>query len=415
MHIIVLGAGLIGVSTAHQLLVDGHRVTVVDQAAESAAGTSFANGGLVCPGHATAWASPHRLRVLLRSIYRRNQPVRFKPRPDPALAAWGLSFLRQCTSARAAINTANKSRLCRYSQDVLHQVVDSTGIDYDGYRKGILYLHRTVESLERATQDAKPLIEAGQRLDVLDQDQVLRIEPALAYGNEAIAGAVYAPTDETGDACRFTRGLANWCANQGAEFRFDTRIVRLRRALSRIDAVETDRGPISGDAYVLALGVHTPGVARQVGLNRLPIYPAKGYSMTLPLREPARAPMLGGIDEHSLLVWARLGDRLRITSKVEIGGFDTGHRPRDFAHMLSLTEARFPGAADLSAPNYWAGLRPLTPEGTPRLGPTPIPNLYLNAGHGHLGWTMASGSGRIVADMISGQTPAISLDGMLYA
>ncbi len=414
MHVIILGAGVIGVSTAHQLLADGHRVTVVDEAVQPAEGTSFANGGLVCPGHATAWASPHRLRVFLRSLYRRNQPVRFKPKPDPALAAWGLKFLRQCTTARAAINTANKSRLCRYSQAVLHQVVDSTGVEYGGKRNGILYLHRTVASLERAAEDAKQLIDAGQRLDVLDRDQVLRIEPALAYGSGTIAGAVYAPTDETGDACRFTRELANWCATQGVEFRFDTRIVRLVQGRGRIEAIETDRGPISGDAYVLALGVHTPGFARQVGLNRLPIYPAKGYSMTLPLREPARAPMLGGIDEHSLLVWARLDDRLRITSKVEIGGFDTGHRPKDFARMLALTEARFPGAADLSAPNYWAGLRPLTPEGTPRLGPTPIPNLYLNAGHGHLGWTMASGSGRVVADVISGRPPAISLDGMRY-
>jgi D-amino-acid dehydrogenase len=414
MHIVVLGAGLIGISTAYHLLRDGHRVTVVDQAEQAAAGTSFANGGLICPGHAYAWGSPRRLRTLLHSLYRPDQPVRLRLRADPAMAAWGLQFLAQCTHVRAAINTGNKSRLCRYSQEILQEVVDETGIDFHGNRGGLLYLHRTPDSLHRAAVEAELLIAAGQQLEIIDREEVLRIEPALAHGREPIEGAVYAPTDETGDACRFTRKLADWCAAKGAEMRFATRALRLCRERDRITRVETDGGDLKADAYVLALGVHTPQLARPVGL-RVPIYPVKGYSITASILDPDRAPGLGGIDEHSLLVWSRLGDQLRITSRADIGVFDTRHRPKDFERMQRLTESLFPGAADFRGAGYWAGLRPMTPEGTPRLGPTPLGNLHLNAGHGHLGWTMACGSGKIVADLLAGRKAAIALDGLRYA
>jgi D-amino-acid dehydrogenase len=411
MRVLIMGAGVAGVTAAWRLLEDGHEVTVVERHPAAAAETSFANAGLVAPGHAFAWASPKAAKTLLKSLLLKDQPLRFRLSREPAFWRWSLRFLAQCTSARARRNTQIKHRLCRYSQAALQAVADATGIDYDGARRGILYLHRSQATLDRGAANMQILRDAGQQLEVVDRERAAAIDPALAASKEKIAGAIYSPGDESGDACKFTRALAELCIERGAVFHYGTTFRALAAAGDRIERVVSDRGELSADLYLLACGSYSPLLARTVG-EEVPVYPIKGYSLTVPVDGANNPPTIGGVDEDNLCAYVRLGDRVRSTAVAEFAGYDTSHRPEDFQSMLRALADLFPSGADYGRPQYWACLRPMTPEGTPILGRGRYANLHYNTGHGHMGWTMACGTARICADLIAGRQPEIPLEGL---
>jgi D-amino-acid dehydrogenase len=410
MRAVVLGAGVVGVTAAWQLLEDGHEVTVIDRQPEAARETSFANAGHVAVGHALAWANPRAPGILVRSLLGSDLPLRFRFHADPAFWRWSLAFLRQCTEAQARRNTLIKHRLCQYAQQGLQQLVADTGVEYDGSRVGILYLYRRQETLERGVANLRILADAGQELEVVDRERAAAIDPALAPTKERIAGAIYCAGDESGDAAKFSRELAACCAARGARFLYDTTIEGIDAIGDTVTRVRTGRGDVTGDVYVLALGSYSPLLA---GLGeRLQVCPVKGYSVTLPIDGANNPPTVGAIDEDTLCAYVRLGDRLRATSIAEFAGYDTSHRPADFAPILRSVRELLPNAADYSRPQYWACLRPMTPAGTPILGRGRYHNLFYNTGHGHLGWTMACGTARITADLIGGRKPELPLDGL---
>ncbi|UCH76196.1 MAG: D-amino acid dehydrogenase [Rhodospirillales bacterium] len=411
MKVLVLGAGVAGVSAAWSLLRDGHQVEVVERQPQAALETSYANAGLIAPGHAFAWASPKAPRTLLRSLWRDDQALRLRLTADPRMWAWALRFLRQCTASRARINTLRKHALCLYSQRLFHELIAETGIDYDGRTGGLVYLYRTPESLARGVANMKILAEHGQQQEVVDPDRLAEIDPALAAARGRIAGAIYCPTDESGDARLFTAGLASLCEARGAVFHFACAVRAIVGAGDRIERVITDRGDMTADLYVLSLGCYSAQQVRPLGVA-LPIYPVKGYSVTVPLGAAGAAPAIGGVDEDHLVAYCPMGDRLRVTATAEFAGYSTSHRPADFRGMLRAIRELFPQGGDFARPDYWAGLRPMTPEGTPILGFGKHRNLCYNTGHGHMGWTMASGTAAIVADLVAGRSPELALDGM---
>lgn len=411
MKVIVMGSGVVGVTTAYCLLKDGHEVTVVERHDGAADETSFANAGLVAPGHAYTWASPKAPKILLKSLWRNDQALRFRLRLDPALWSWSLKFLGNCRSDRVAVNTARKVRLSLYSQDMLHQVVEDTGVAFDGAKGGLLYLYRSPAAFDAGVAKMRILTDNGLPLEVVDRDRAAAIDPALSATKDRIVGGIYAPSDESGDARLFTRNLADWCAERGVRFLYGTTIRGVETAAGEVTGLVTDKGTLTADAYVLAMGCQSAALAKPLGLS-LPIYPIKGYSVTVPVAGRNNTPRIGGVDEENLVAYAPMGDRLRITATADFAGYDKRHSPADFQTMLAAARDLFPDAADYSRPSYWAGLRPMTPEGTPIFGRGRQRNLFLNTGHGHMGWTMSCGSARITADLIAGRTPAIPLDGM---
>jgi D-amino-acid dehydrogenase len=411
MRVLVLGAGIAGVTTAYELARAGHEVTVVDREAEPAAFTSYANAGLFAPGHSYAWSSPAAPGILLKSLWRNDQALRFRPNLDPAFWSWMWQFWTQCTAERAARNTTRKVRLCTYSQSVFHETVEATGVEYDGRKGGILYFYRDPKMFAAAAAKSKILSDNGCQIEELDRDGVVAVDPALAGVRDQIAGALYARSDESGDCRMFARGLAAWLEGKGVSFKFGSSVTGFEVSGDRIEAVLTDQGRVTADAYVLCLGVYSPHVARQLGA-KLPIYPVKGYSVTLPVSADHKPPAIGGVDEESLVAYCPMGDRLRVTATAEFSGYGCDYRPRDFRHMMQVIRALFPDGADYERPDYWAGLRPMTPTGAPILGQGRHGNLWYNTGLGHMGWTMSHGAARITADLIAGRKPAIPLDGM---
>ena len=411
MRIAVLGAGLAGVTAAWYLQEDGHEVTVVDRQPDAALETSFANAGLISTGHAFAWASPRAVRIMLKSVFLRDQPLRFRLSADPAFWRWTLKFLRECTTERAHANTRIKHRLCRYAEQVLHDLIARTGIACDQERRGLLYVHRTQESLERGIVNMRIMEDGGHEIEVVDRDRAAAIDPALAPSKGKIAGGIYCPTDGSGDAHKFTQALAALCAERGVRFLFGTTVQRLEAAGERIERAVTDRGELAAEVYVLALGSYSPLLTRPLG-EQVPVYPIKGYSVTIPMNGANGAPTIGGIDEDNLCAYVRLGNRVRVTSVAEFAGYDTSYRPSDFRSMLSALRDLYPNAGDFSQPRYWACLRPMTPDGPPIVGRGRYRNLYYDTGHGHMGWTMSCGTARITADLIAGRAPEVPLDGL---
>ncbi len=411
MKVLVMGGGVIGVTTVWQLLKDGHEVTLVEQLGAAAEETSFANAGAIAPGHAYAWSSPKAPMTLLRSLWRNDQSLRFRFSLDPKLWHWSLQFLGQCTASRYRRNTQNKHRLCSYSKAVLHEVVAETGIDYDRCEGGILYIYRDPASFANRIREMEILTDLGEDLRPLEPDVVVSVEPALAAAREKIAGAIHAVGDETGDCHKFTQALAELCQARGATLKYNTAVTNIVTLGGRVEKVVTDDGDEVADAYVMAMGFASPRFSKPLGV-RLPIYPIKGYSVTLPISGRNNPPAINGVDENNLSAFTRMGDRLRVTATAEFAGYDKSHRPTDYTHMLSATRDLLPDAADYDNPTYWAGLRPMTPDNCPYIGRGRQDNLYYNTGHGHIGWTMSNGSARIVADMITGRDPAIDMTGL---
>jgi D-amino-acid dehydrogenase len=414
MKAVVLGAGIVGITTAYELNRDGHEVTVIDREALPASFTSYGNAGLFAPGHSYAWSSPAAPGILLKSLWRNDQALRFKPNLDPAFWSWMWRFWKECTAERAALNTTRKVRLCNYSLDVFHETVNRTGVAYDGRTGGLLYLYRSRQALEAAAAKSRILTDNGCRIETLDRDGVAAKDPALAPVRERLAGALYAPDDESGDCRLFARNMGNWLKQQGVAFRWNTVIKGFETDGDRVTSVVTDRGRETADVIVLCLGVYSPHLARMIG-HDLPIYPVKGYAITAPMAGRNNPPTIGGVDEETLVAYAPYGDRVRVTATAEFSGYGRSHRPEDFAAMLATMKALFPDGADWDKASYWAGLRPMTPEGTPILGPSRMKNLWFNTGQGHMGWTMSHGAARITADLIAGKSPQIALEGMVAA
>ncbi len=414
MKVAVLGAGVVGAATAYYLARDGHEVTLVDRRAKAALETSYGNAGLYSPSDAYAWASPDALRMAVKSLYRSDLGIKYKIRFDPQLWLWSVKFLAQCTHLAARRNTLRKLRLLSYSKDRLNEVVAETGIQYDGLRRGILYYFRSTEGLKAAEHHMSILRDNGIDLETVGRDRMLELEPVMRRAPE-VAGAIYSPNCQTGDSHRFANGLAEWCvANRGATLRYDTRIRRLVAEGDRVVRAETDTGTVEADAFVLAAGAESVFLARGIGI-RLPIYPVKGFSITAPMNRPGDGPHMGLVDEDRLVAMSPFGGRLRAASSAVFAGYDYTHRPQDFTAILETVRLLYGDAVDVARAEYWTGLRPMTPTSVPIMGPSRCRNLFLNVGHGHVGWSMSCGSGRFVADWVAGRKTEIDGEGYLAA
>jgi D-amino-acid dehydrogenase len=412
MKTLVLGGGVVGVTTAYFLSRAGHDVTLMEEKDALGLEATGGNAGIIAPGHSFAWASPRAPRMLWQSLRGAETAIRVRLTADPRLYGWGLRFLRECTSDRARRNTLIKLRLCQYSQAVMKDVVATERIEYHAISNGAIYLHRDPAELEAGIKKMALLAEHGQKQEILDANALARLEPAFEPVKSKIAGAIRDLGDSSGDSRVFSENLARVARDKyGLTVRLGTRVRALRAEGDRIDAVLTSEGTLTADNYVLALGVGAPVIARTAGIS-LPIYPAKGYSSTFPLKRGGLAPLISGVDEQWLVGWSRLGDRLRLTSTAEFAGYDWGWAPRDFNNILRLARDLFPDAADYDAGEYRACLRPMTPDGPPILGLGRHRNLFLNCGHGHMGWTMACGTARIVTDLMLGRMPELDLDGL---
>lgn len=405
MRVIVLGAGVIGVTTAYQLAKAGHEVTVVDRQQGPALETSFANAGEVSFGYCSPWAAPGIPMKALKWLFMEHAPLILRPKLDRPMLAWMVQMLRNCTAERYAINKGRMLRLAGYSRTSLAEVRAETGIAYDERLQGTLQLFRTQQQLDASGKDVKALAADGVPYKVLDRDGCIRVEPALKHVREKIVGGLLTPKDETGDCFKFTNALAAKAAALGVRFAYGTQIKGLDIENGRVHGVLTDRETVNADAVVVALGSYSPLLLKPLGIN-LPVYPVKGYSLTIPITDASRAPESTVMDETYKIAITRLGDRIRVGGMAEISGYtnDLGHaRRRTLDH--SVTDL-FPGG-DLRRASFWSGLRPMTPDGTPVIGPTKIAGLFLNTGHGTLGWTMSCGSARLISDLVSGRKPEI--------
>jgi D-amino-acid dehydrogenase len=406
MKVAVLGGGVIGVTSAYYLSLAGHEVSLVDRQRAPGLETSFATAGEISPGYASPWAAPDIPRKALKWLFMEHAPLILKPRFDCAMLSWLVALLGNCTARRYLENKARMVRLAEYSLDQLRDVRNSTGIAYDERMQGTLQLFRTDAQLDGIAKDIAVLARDGVPFQVLDRRGCIAAEPGLAHSSANIAGGLRLPADETGDCFKFTTALAEVARAQGTIFRFGETIERLVKGADGIEVALTDKGVVEADAFVVAMGSYSPALVRGLGL-RLPVYPVKGYSITVPIVDELRAPVSTLLDESYKIAITRLGDRIRVGGMAEVSGFNAElpeRRRRTLEHSL---QGLFPGAARLETATFWSGLRPMTPDSTPVVGSTDIPNLFLNTGHGTLGWTMACGSARVVSDMISGLPPQI--------
>ena len=413
MKVIVIGAGVVGVTTAYYLARSGHQVTVVEKESEAATLASAGNAGLIAPGHSFAWASPSAPKELLRSLTVEDTALRVNPFKAPGMAIWGLRFLRECNAERATKNTLVKLRLAQYSQRMLNQIAADERIDYDDIHEGILYLYRDPKRFAAGIEKMKLVQEHGQKQDVLDADGVVEAEPMLGPVKHKLAGAIYGVTDSSGDSVMFTRKRQAVCEGMGTKFVFGQGVAKLAAGSAKVKAAMLDGGDsLDAEVFVLSAGVHSPRIARSVGV-RLPIAPAKGYSATFPIKRNGGPQMrVGAVDEELLVAWCRIGDRLRMTSSAEFTGYETSYKEHDLRLIRKLAGDLLPDAAEYDSGTYRACNRPMTPDGPPILGPAGHDNFYINSGHGHMGFTMACGSSRIVADLIDGKKPEIPVAGL---
>jgi D-amino-acid dehydrogenase len=411
MNVIVLGAGLLGVTSAYFLRQQGFEVTVVDRQASPAAETSFANGGQISVSHAEPWANPSAPLKVLKWLGKEDAPLLFRIRADMRQWLWGLQFLRECTPARTRHNIQQIVRLGTYSRDVLQQLRRDIGITYDERTQGILHFYTSQKEFDGAEAPAAQMRALGCDRRVISADEAVKIEPALRHIRPQLAGATYTAEDESGDANRFARELVHRCEEDGVQFLMSHTVTALREAGGRIDHVEaTDiEGRfqcLRADAYVLAMGSLSPLYAKPLGIS-LPIYPAKGYSVTMPVKDEKAAHQVSLTDDEYKLVFSRLGNRLRIAGTAELNGYDRDLNRVRCGAIVQRVEELFPGAGDARQAQFWTGLRPATPSNVPLIGRSKLPNLYLNTGHGTLGWTHSCGSGKSIARIVRGLQPEV--------
>ncbi|MFG1302000.1 D-amino acid dehydrogenase [Xanthobacter sp. V3C-3] len=415
MRILVLGSGVVGTASAYYLSKAGHEVTVIDRQPAAGMETSFANAGQVSPGYSAPWAGPGIPVKAVKWLLMHHRPLVVWPSLDSRLYFWLARMLANCTEEAYRRNKARMVRLAEYSRDALDALRTETGITYDERTLGTLQLFRTQKQLDHVHADTEVLDQYKVRYELLDPAGCIRAEPALARVRSKFVGGLRLPGDETGDAHLFTQRLAAICAGMGVTFRHGVSVESLRHEGGRVTGVALAGGEVlEADVYVAAMGSYTPALVAPLGI-RLPVYPVKGYSLTLPIVDPDAAPRSTVMDETYKVAITRLGERIRVGGTAELAGFDlTLRAPRRETLAHSVGDL-FPAGGDLSQATFWTGLRPMTPDGTPIVGPTRFANLYTNTGHGTLGWTMACGSGRVLADIIGGRTPEIDSEDLSLA
>ena len=411
MKVLVLGAGVIGTATAYYLHKAGHEVVVVDRQPDVACETSFANAGGVCPGFAGPWAAPGMPIKILRWLLARHAPLSVRPQLDPRQWRWLAAFVKNCTAENFARNKMRMQRIAHYSKACLVALREETGIRYDHGTGGVLQIFRTDKELEAAQGAAKLLQSFDVTHRIVSPREIIEIEPALDCATIKLKGGLHLPDDETGDCHLFTTRLADILKSQGVVFQFNTSVQAFMTDGAAVTGVVTSRGKLIADRYVVALANDAPLLLRPLGID-IPVYPVKGYSITLENVQADWSPRSSVMDEHSKVMMTRLGDRVRAAGMAEIAGYGCAVNMRKAETVLDVTRALFPQAGNYARASYWAGLRPMTPDGPPYLGGTPLQNLLLNVGQGSNGWTQACGCGRIVADIVSSRTPEINLDGL---
>jgi D-amino-acid dehydrogenase len=411
MKILVLGAGVIGVTSAWYLAKSGHEVTVIDRQPAAGMETSFANGGQISVSHAEPWANPGAPLKILKWLGREDAPLLFRLRADLRQWSWGLRFLFECLPGRTRNNTLTILRLALYSRTMLQQLRRDTGITYDHLENGILHLHTDEAEFAHAHARVALMREYGSAMELKNAQECLAIEPALRATRIPIIGATYSPDDESGDALQFTQNLAALCSGQGVKLRYETSVEAIVTAGDAVTGAALrdahgSREVVNADACVIALGSYSPFLLASVGV-RVPVYPVKGYSVTAPLARADAAPTVCMTDENAKIAVTRLGNRLRSAGTAELTGYDTSLNEARCRAIIERVEELFPGAGDFAEASRWAGLRPATPSNVPLIGRTRYRNLLLNTGHGTLGWTLACGSGKAIADLISGHRPEV--------
>jgi len=411
MKVLVLGAGVVGTTSAWFLNRLAHEVTVVDRQPAAGMETSFANGGQISVSHAEPWANPGAPKKVLSWLMKEDAPLLFRLRADARQWRWGLQFLKECTPANTRHNIIQIVNLGLFSRSTLQSIRAETGIEYDCLTRGILHFYTDQKEFDDALEPSRIMREFGCDREVISKEECVRLEPALASVKDRIAGATFTPSDESGDAHRFTQNLAKQAALKGVNFVYDTTVLRIESAGGKITGVRV-RGAngqeqtLTADSYVLSMGSHSPLLAKPLGIDLL-IYPAKGYSATLQIEKPELAPQVSLTDDEYKLVFSRLGNRLRIAGTAELNGYSTDLNMVRCKAITRRVMELFPGVADPEKAEYWTGLRPATPSNVPYIGKTKYPNLFLNTGHGTLGWTHSCGSGRAVAEIMSGKRPDV--------
>ena len=406
MKIVILGSGVIGTTSAWYLAAAGHEVTVLDRQAGPALETSFANAGQVSPGYASPWAAPGIPVKALKWLFMKHSPLFIRPSLDPAFLRFAFAMLRNCTASAYEVNKSRMVPIAEYSRDMLKALRAETGIAYDERTQGTLQLFRTDKLLAGSAKDVHVLADLGVPHEILDVEGCIRAEPALARVREKFVGGLRLPGDETGDCFKFTEALRELAAARGVDFRYGVNITGLLTDGDRVTGVATDDGVVAGDACVLALGSYSPLMLMPLGFD-LPVYPVKGYSLSVPITDPAGAPESTVMDEYHKVAITRLGDRIRVGGMAELDGYSTALHARRRATLEHVVTDFYAGGGDAKAGTFWAGHRPMTPDGPPVIGRAKYANLWLNTGHGTLGWTMACGSGAVLADLVSGRAPAI--------
>lgn len=411
MKVLVLGSGVIGVSCAYFLARAGHEVEVVERQEGPALETSFANAGEVSPGYSAPWAGPGVPVKAIKWMLMQHSPLVIWPLLDPAMWRWGAMMLANCTAKAYALNKSRMVPIAEYSRDVLKALRAETGIAYDERAQGTLQLFRTQKQLDGIAGDVAVLKQYGVPFEVLDREGFTRVEPALKLTQQKFVGALRLPGDETGDCFLFTNRLAEMAKALGVRFRFGTSIDRLVAEGGELKAVHTSAGTLQADQVVLALGSHSPTLLKPLGI-RIPVYPVKGYSITVPITDAQYAPESTIMDETHKVAVTRLGNRIRVGGTAELAGYSLNLREARRGTLEHVVTDLFPRGGDVKQASFWCGLRPMTPDGTPIVGPTPVKRLLLATGHGTLGWTMACGTGRVIADLVSGRQPEIDIGGL---
>lgn len=411
MKVIILGCGVIGVVSAYYLRKEGHEVEIIDQHAEAGLETSFANAGQISFGFSSPWAAPGMVQKAIGWMLHKHSPLVVKPHMDPFMARWLWRMVLNCTPEAYAINKSRMVRLSSFSRECLADIRNNEALEYDGQQKGTLQMFRTQKMLDAAAKDIDVLNEHGVANKILDREGCLKVEPGLAAVAEKVAGGLHLPDDETGDCKMFTQGLAKICEDMDVKFHYNTKIKKLRNSDGIVSCVITNKGEFAADAYVVALGSHTPKLVRSHGV-RTRIYPVKGYSVTLPITDESEAPTSTIMDEKNKVAITRLGNRIRAAGTAELTGYNAKLTHSRCDMLFHVVQDLFPNGGDLTKVQFWTGLRPMIPDGPPLIGKTEVKNLYLNSGHGTLGWTMAAGSGKLLSDVISEKEPSISMEGL---
>lgn len=408
MKVLILGSGVIGTTSAYYLAQAGHEVTVIDRQPGPGLETSYANAGELSYGYASPWAGPGIPVKAIKWLLMTDGPLVLRPKLDPRMWIWGLQLLANCTERAYAINKGRMVRLAEYSRDMMIALRAATGLAFDGRQQGTVQLFREQKQLDHAADDIAVLKQYGVPYEVLDPRGCVAAEPGLATSTVPFVGGLRLANDDTGDCKMFTEGLAALATSHGVTFSYGTQIDRVVASGGAVTGVATNKGVMTADAYVMALGSYSPLMLRPLGIG-LPVYPIKGYSLTVPITDALAAPVSTVMDETYKVATTRLGDRIRVGGTAEIAGYDTTLHPSRRGPLDRSLRELFPKAGDASRASFWCGLRPMTPDGTPVLGRSKLSNLYLNTGHGTLGWTMAAGSGRVLADIISAKAPDIEV------